>query len=490
MQSAWNDQLELAEVGAHIERQSVHRNPAREPHAERAHFRAADPDARCARLARAGQAERRERVDHRALEQSEVAVHAQTDEIEIEHEVRDDLPRSMPGDIATAVGFDALHTERGEAFIGDEDVRRRIGAARHGDDRRHMLDEEDGAERERRLNCSRIALREIALREQARVLCALQFVRSRVRDSPEILHADERRTAVAVVVRSNCAHDTRDRTRPHYTFALPMPTIHPTAIIEGDVTLADDVTVGPFCHLRGVLGPLRVGAGTRLRSFVMLEGPLDLGARNDLHPQVCLGGAPQDLGFPADTPGAGLIIGDDNVFREGATIHRPKTALPGRIGNSNYWMANSHAGHDCIVGNHCIFANGALLGGHVEVADRVNLGGNATVHQFVRVGRCAMIGGLSGIGQDLCPFFMVTAVNVASTVNVVGLRRQGGTPEQIDTVRWVHQTICRSGLLLKSAIEVLRSRAGNPLVDEYLAFIAASKRGIVMTRGRSSARSD
>lgn len=269
-----------------------------------------------------------------------------------------------------------------------------------------------------------------------------------------------------------------------------MPTIHPSAIIEGDVSLAEDVVVGPWCHLRGVLGPLRVGAGTRLRSRVTLEGPLDLGSGNDLYPNVCIGGAPQDLGFHPETPGAGLIIGDKNFFREGVTIHRPKTATPGRIGNSNYWMANSHAGHDCIIGDHCIFANGALLAGHVEVADRVILGGNTTVHQFTRVGRGAMIGGLCGISQDLCPFFMATAVNVTSAVNVVGMRRQGATASQIDTVRWIHQTICRSGLLLKSAIEVLRSRAGDPLVDEYLAFIAASKRGIVTTRGRTSASTD
>ncbi len=269
-----------------------------------------------------------------------------------------------------------------------------------------------------------------------------------------------------------------------------MPTIHPTAIVEGDVSLADDVVVGPWCHLRGVLGPLRVGAGTRLRSLVTLEGPLDLGARNDLYPHVCIGGAPQDLGFSPDTPGAGMVIGDDNVFREGVTLHRPKTALQGRIGNNNYWMANSHAGHDCIVGNHCTFANGVLLAGHVEIADRVIIGGNASVHQFARVGRGAMISGMTGVVQDLCPFFLVTEINVAWSVNVVGLRRQGASSATIDTVRWVHQTICRSGLLLKSAVEVLRSRAGDPLVDEYLAFIAASKRGIATARGRGSTRGD
>lgn len=263
-----------------------------------------------------------------------------------------------------------------------------------------------------------------------------------------------------------------------------MPKIHPSSIIEGDVTLADDVVVGPWCLLRGTLGPLKVGAGTILRSSVQLEGPLSIGEQNDFYPHSCIGGAPQDLGTSPDTVGPGLLIGDKNVFREGVTISRPKMELPGRIGNSNYWMANSHAGHDCIIGNHCVFGNGTLFGGHVEVADRVICGGGSGVHQFVRIGRGAFLSGNSGATLDVCPFFVVTGVNYAASFNLIGLRRSGASSQTIDTVRWIFRTLCRRRLLPKNALELIRSRAGDPIVDEYIQFIESSKRGITVGHGR------
>lgn len=265
-----------------------------------------------------------------------------------------------------------------------------------------------------------------------------------------------------------------------------MPKIHHTAIIEGDVTLADDVVVGPWCHLLGTLGPLTVGAGTVLRSRVQLEGPLTVGEKNMFYPNNCIACAAQDLGASPDVAGAGVIIGSHNVFREGVTISRPKTDQPGRIGNHNYWMANSHAGHDCIVGNHCVFANACSLGGHVEVADRVITGGNSSVQQFVRIARGAFIGGLSGATQDVCPFFMVLEVNHARTVNVIGMRRAGIPTKSIDAARWAFATLCRSRIPPKAALEVLKTRAGDPIIDEYIAFIESSKRGIVVSRGRHS----
>lgn len=263
-----------------------------------------------------------------------------------------------------------------------------------------------------------------------------------------------------------------------------MPTIHPSAIVEGDVTLADDVVVGPWCLLRGTLGALKVGAGTILRSSVQLEGPLNIGEGNDFYPHSCIGGAPQDLGTSPNQAGPGVLIGDKNVFREGVTISRPKMELPGRIGNNNYWMANAHAGHDCIIGNNCVFGNGTLFGGHVEIADRVITGGNSVVHQFVRIGRGAFISGVSGVTMDVCPFFVVTGVNYAGSFNLIGLRRSGATSQTIDTVRWIFRTLCRSRILPKNALEMIRSRAGDPIVDEYIQFIENSKRGIAVGHGR------
>jgi len=275
-----------------------------------------------------------------------------------------------------------------------------------------------------------------------------------------------------------------DRRVRGYSFAVP--TIHPTAIIEGNVTLADDVVIGPWCHLMGTLGPITIGAGTILRSRVQLEGPLTIGQNNQFYANTCIGCAPQDLGTPPDFPGKGIIIGSNNVFREGVTISRPKMELPGRIGDSNYWMANSHAGHDCTMGNNCVLANGTLLAGHVDVADRVITGGSAGVHQFVRLGRGCFISGLAGASYDVCPFFLVTNTNYARGLNIVGMRRSGIPSDSIDAARWAYSTLCRSRMLPKNALEVLRTRAGEPMIDEYISFVESSKRGIVSTHGRQT----
>ncbi len=264
-----------------------------------------------------------------------------------------------------------------------------------------------------------------------------------------------------------------------------MPRIHPTAVIEGDVKLAPGAVVGPWCVLHGTLGPIAVGAGTLLRANVHLTGPLTIGENNDIYPFAAIGGAPQDLGFSPDTPGAGLIVGDGNVFRESVTIHRPKTKDPGRIGNRNYFMAASHAGHDCIIGNNNVFGNATQIGGHVEIADKVITGGVSAIHQFVRIGRGAFVSGIAGPTLDLCPWFVITGVNYVGSINVVGLRRSGATGATIDTVRWVYKTLCRSGLLPKNALALLRSRQGDPVVDEYIQFVESSKRGIVTARGRA-----
>jgi UDP-N-acetylglucosamine acyltransferase len=263
----------------------------------------------------------------------------------------------------------------------------------------------------------------------------------------------------------------------------PLAQIHATAIVEGDVALAADVVVGPWCRLRG---PIEVGPGTRLLASVHLEGPLRLGARNLLFPFAVLGMAPQDLGWGPDAPGAGLVVGDDNVFRESATIHRATSqSEPTRVGDGNTWMVNTHAGHDCRIGSRCVFANGTLLAGHVEVGDGVVTGGNVAVHQHCRIGRGALISGTMGLNKDLPPFFMLTGGNIAGSINLVGMRRSGMPSQEIDDARWVFKVLYRKGLSPKRAQEELRTRADRPIVAEYLAFIAASRRGIVPGQGEA-----
>jgi UDP-N-acetylglucosamine acyltransferase len=262
-----------------------------------------------------------------------------------------------------------------------------------------------------------------------------------------------------------------------------MARIHPSAVVLGDVALAPDVEVGPFCVIEGCPGPVTIGAGTRLLHRVTVQGPCSIGERNTMYPGATIGLPPQDLGFNPAEPGPGVVVGHDNVFRECVSIHRGKTQAPTRIGNHNYFMVNSHAGHDCVIGDRNIFANGTLLAGHVEVADRVITGGNSTIHQFCRVGRGAFVGGLTGFSLDLPPFFMTTGINIAGSINVIGMRRSGMSRSDIDTVKWVYKVLQRSQLPNPAKLEALRARAGDPVVDEYIAFVAASKRGIVPGEG-------
>ncbi|MHC5113242.1 MAG: acyl-ACP--UDP-N-acetylglucosamine O-acyltransferase [Planctomycetota bacterium] len=261
-----------------------------------------------------------------------------------------------------------------------------------------------------------------------------------------------------------------------------MPDVHPTAILDGDVDLADDVRIGPHCVLTG---PVTIGAGTRLVGSVFVEGPATIGSGNTVYPFTCLGFSPQHAKYDPAEPGEGTVIGDGNTFRESVTVHRAFTDHgPTRIGDGNMFMVNTHVGHDTVVGSDVTMVNGSLLGGHVTLGDRVIVGGNSSVHQFVRVARGAMIAGLSGPTLDVPPFFMVTGINVCPAPNLVGARRSGMSREDIEDVRWVYRLLYRRGLSRNGALEAIRERADRPLVAEYIQFIESSERGIVSARAR------
>lgn len=264
-----------------------------------------------------------------------------------------------------------------------------------------------------------------------------------------------------------------------------MPEIHPSAHLTGDIDLADDVQIGPGCVLDAPTGTaIRIGAGTRLIGSVYLQGPLTMGERNIIYPFGCLGFAPQDFKWDPAQAGAGVVIGDGNTFREHATVHRATSdEHPTRIGNDNFFMTGSHAGHDSTVANNCIFANAAAIGGHVQVDDRANIGGATMIHQFARVGRGAMLSGGVGATMDIPPFFMLTGINVVGSLNIIGMRRSGMTRDAIDDVRWVYRTLYRQNASLKSALQRLRDRAERPIVAEFIEFIESSRRGICTARG-------
>jgi UDP-N-acetylglucosamine acyltransferase len=260
--------------------------------------------------------------------------------------------------------------------------------------------------------------------------------------------------------------------------------VHPTAVIDPQADLGEEVQVGPFVVIEG---PVRVGAGTVLRSAAHLIGPLVMGCHNTVHSFAVLGDAPQHLKYNGEV--TGLEIGDHNTFREHVTVHRAMT--PGartRLGSHNFLMANSHVAHDCVLGNHCIIANGALVAGHCVLEDGVVLSGNVAIHQFVRIGRLALMSGLSGTGKDVPPFMIHQRVNTVCGVNVIGMRRAGISNSAIDAVRKAFHLIYRSDLLLPASLPRVEQELGHvPEVAELVAFIRASPRGITLDYKREAA---
>ena len=258
-----------------------------------------------------------------------------------------------------------------------------------------------------------------------------------------------------------------------------MPKIHPTAIIEGQVELAEDVEIGPRCTISG---PVSIGPGSRLVGDCWITGPTHIGSGNTIYPFTTVGFAPQSRSVDANHSGLGVLIGNDNVIREHVTINGALTdGGPTTIGDNNYIMAQAHAGHDVQVGNNVTLANSVQLAGHTIVEDEVTVGGGTCVHQFVRLGHGSMLAGGCATTRDVLPWFVLTAYNVAPSVNLVGMRRQGLTADDIATVRWVFKTINRRGLSIPSAIDEIRQRAGeadDPVVHRFTEFFDRSERPI------------
>jgi UDP-N-acetylglucosamine acyltransferase len=262
------------------------------------------------------------------------------------------------------------------------------------------------------------------------------------------------------------------------------PVVHTSAVLGDDVELDDGVEIGPFCFLDG---RVRVGAGTRLLSHVTILGDTEVGRDNVLHPNVVIGDEPQDISYTG-APRA-VRIGDRNILREGVTIHRgSEHGEVTIVGNENYFMQNSHAAHDCRIGNSTIIAGGALLAGWVEVGDRALVSGNCVVHQFVRIGRLALMRGLSRTSRDIPPFCIADGTHTVHGVNVRGLQRAGWSAGQIREVRKAFRVLFMGGRNLKVVLEDLLAQGPlAPEVEELVEFINASRRGVAFGPRRSSA---
>jgi UDP-N-acetylglucosamine acyltransferase len=254
-----------------------------------------------------------------------------------------------------------------------------------------------------------------------------------------------------------------------------MATVHPTACVDDRATLAADVVVGPWCVIQG---EVRIAAGSRLISHVCIEGPVALGRNCTIFPFATIGFAAQDRRHLIDPRSPGVRLGDDNIVREGVTIHRATAGSPTTLGDRNYLMANSHVAHDCVLGSDITMANGSLLGGHVSVGDKAFLGGNSAVHQFCRVGRLAMISGSAMISKDLPPFCTLYENKRVGSLNLVGLRR-AGFRDHIKPLMRAYEIFFSEDHTNVRSVELIQSEVGDdPLCAEFAQFIASSRRGL------------
>jgi UDP-N-acetylglucosamine acyltransferase len=253
--------------------------------------------------------------------------------------------------------------------------------------------------------------------------------------------------------------------------------IHSTAIVHPKARISEGVEIGPFA----VIGEhVSIGKDTKIGSHVLIEGWTSIGERNTILPFSSVGTPPQDIGYRGDE--TYLIIGDDNVIRECATIHRATTKEDRKtvIGNKNFLMAYSHVAHDCKLGNNIIMANSVALGGHIVIGDHAILGGIVAVHQFVRIGAYSIIGGQSAVSQDIPPY-VSAAGNRAQLygLNLVGLKRKGFSDEVIATLKKAYKIIFRSGLTQEEALHKTRAEFPDSTEVKMLVdFIGTSKRGV------------
>jgi len=273
---------------------------------------------------------------------------------------------------------------------------------------------------------------------------------------------------------------------------MEQPLIHPTAVIDPAAELDSSVEVGPYA----VSGPrVRIGAGCKVGAHVVLEGPTTLGENNRLYPFCSVGAAPQDKKYAGED--TALEIGNGNTIRECVTINRGTVQDGGttRVGDDNWIMAYVHIAHDCVVGNHTIFANTTNLAGHVHIGDWVILGGNSQVHQFCKIGAHAMTGTGSIVLQDIPPYVMASGNPLATAAGnaVLDVMEEEKLPERaqklgdqlrarLESLRAkVPQIVDVRGLGLMIAVEFNKPGTSEPNPEYANAVrLAALERGLIL----------
>lgn len=255
--------------------------------------------------------------------------------------------------------------------------------------------------------------------------------------------------------------------------------IHSSAIVEDGAKLGNNVSVGPFAYIGAQVS---IGDNTTIASHAVIAGQTSIGKNNRIFSHAAVGTIPQDLKFDGEE--VELIIGDNNTIRE-FTLLNPGTKGGGsitKIGNNNLLMGYVHLGHDVIIGDNCILANGATLAGHVELGHHVVIGGLTPIHQFVHIGDYAMIGGASAVAQDIPPYCLAEGNRAhVRSLNLTGLRRHMERAD-INELKSVYKKIFEEGKPMQEVAKEILETTHSEKIKNFCTFILASKRGIPFTR--------
>ncbi len=259
-----------------------------------------------------------------------------------------------------------------------------------------------------------------------------------------------------------------------------MADIHPTAIIDPKAEIADNVKIGPYC----VVGAhVQLAEGCILHNHVVLDGPSSFGVGNEFYPFSVIGLRSQDLKYKGEP--TYLQVGDYNVFRENCNINRSTTGETKTIiGSHNNFLINSHCGHDCIVGDHCILSGYAGVAGHCQIGDYAIVSGFAAVHQFVRIGTHSLIGGCARITQDVPPYTIVEgAPALVRAVNSIGLQRRGYSEEDVRALKFAYKKLFlhKDGKLAEGIDTLVNDEryGSNGCVQLLVTFLQQSERGFI-----------
>lgn len=254
--------------------------------------------------------------------------------------------------------------------------------------------------------------------------------------------------------------------------------IHSSAIIDPSANLHPSVTVGPW----SIIGPdVVIGEGSTVASHCVIKGPTTIGKRCEVYQFSTIGEATPDLKYQNEP--TTLTIGDDNIFREGVTIHRGTVQDRGDtlIGNHNLLMAYVHVGHDCVIGDHCILVNNVALAGHVQMDDWGIIGGYTGVHQYCRLGAHSYVGTMSKISQDVPAYVLADGRPAApKMINVEGLRRRDFSSQEIKALQKAYKLLYRKKLNLTDALDEMKLLAIDyPCITVLVESIERSTRGII-----------